>query len=152
MKSAVITYQDTVEEITSDQLLGFFVGWPSPPSPVTHLRLLKQSAYVILAREQETGSVIGFITAISDGVLAAYIPLLEVLPDYQGQGIGGQLVGRMLEKLKPYYMVDLFCDKDLQSFYEKRGLQRATGMVLRHYANQSGRPTLENDNARSVNG
>lgn len=144
MKHAVITYQDTIEMITSDQLQGFFVGWPAPPSPETHLRLLKQSAYVILAREQNTGDVIGFITSISDGILAAYIPLLEVLPDYQGQGIGRELVMRMLEKLKPYYMVDLFCDEDLQPFYEKLGLQRATGMVLRQYDNQAGEPNARN--------
>ncbi|MCF7798208.1 MAG: GNAT family N-acetyltransferase [Lentisphaeria bacterium] len=144
-------YQDTVENITSDQLQGFFVGWPSPPLPETHLRLLRQSAFVVMARDRATHRVIGFITAIADGVLSAYIPLLEVLPDYQGQGIGRQLVHRMLEKLKPYYMVDLFCDADLQPFYEKLGLQRATGIVLRHYENQAGCSMQANDNTMNFN-
>ncbi len=31
--------------------------------------------------------VVGFITAISDGVISAYIPLLEVLPKYQNMKI-----------------------------------------------------------------
>ena len=39
----------------------------------------------MLARD-DAGRVVGFVTAISDGVLSAYIPLLEVLPEYQGAG------------------------------------------------------------------
>jgi hypothetical protein len=32
----------------------------------------------------DNGRVIGFITAVTDKVLSAYIPLLEVLPAYRG--------------------------------------------------------------------
>ncbi|MFT4968487.1 MAG: ribosomal protein S18 acetylase RimI-like enzyme [Chitinophagales bacterium] len=32
--------------------------------------------------------VIGFINAISDKTLSAYLPLIEVLPSYQKQGVG----------------------------------------------------------------
>jgi predicted N-acetyltransferase YhbS len=66
--------------------------------------------------------VVGFITAISDGVLSAYIPLLEVLKPYQGQGIGGRLVQRMLDQLNGYYMIDLLCDPELESFYARFGM------------------------------
>ena len=59
--------------------------------------LLKNSAEVVLAVDEETGAVIGFINAVSDGVLSAYIPLLEVLPEYRGRGIGRALVKQMLE-------------------------------------------------------
>ena len=38
----------------------------------------------------------GFITATSDGALSAAIRLLEVLEAYQGQGIGSELLRRML--------------------------------------------------------
>ncbi|MBA2682288.1 MAG: GNAT family N-acetyltransferase, partial [Ktedonobacteraceae bacterium] len=77
-------------------------------------------------------------TAITDHVLCAYIPLLEVLPSYQGQGIGTELVRRMLEKLNNIYMVDLLCDPDLQPFYARAGMQPTTGMLLRNYRQQSG--------------
>ena len=33
----------TTEGISPEQLKGFFDGWPNPPSPETHLRLLKNS-------------------------------------------------------------------------------------------------------------
>lgn len=48
-----ITYQDTTDGIKSDNLNGFFVGWPNPPSPETHLRILKGSDYVVLAVSSE---------------------------------------------------------------------------------------------------
>jgi hypothetical protein len=38
--------------------------------------------------------VVGFITAISDGVLTAYVPFLEVLPAHRRQGVANpQLLG-----------------------------------------------------------
>jgi ribosomal protein S18 acetylase RimI-like enzyme len=136
----MISYRDTIEGIIPEQLYGFFVGWPNPPARETHLRLLRQSDAVVLAVDDETGNVVGFITAITDGVLAAYIPALEVLPAWQGQGIGQELVRRMLWALKDLYMIDLLCDEDVQAFYERLGFRRSQGMLIRNYANQSGRP------------
>ncbi len=139
----MIWYTDSTEGIAPADLTGFFAGWPNPPSPATHLRLLRGSHAVVLARDGEPGHdgrVVGFITAVADGVLAAYIPLLEVLPEYQQQGIGGELMRRMLDRLSDYYMVDLLCDTDLQPYYERFGMRRATGMFARTYERQSGRP------------
>ncbi|MBN1873740.1 MAG: GNAT family N-acetyltransferase [Anaerolineae bacterium] len=131
-------YLNSTEGITPDHLHGFFVNWPNPPTPGTHLRLLRNSDVVVLAVDTSTGQVVGFITAITDGVLAAYIPFLEVLPAYQHQGIGQTLVRRMLERLQDLYMIDLLCDADVQSFYEQFGMYPAGGMCLRNYARQSG--------------
>lgn len=78
--------------------------------------------------------------AISDGVLSAYIPLLEVLPDYRGRGIGTRIVTMMLDSLD-LYMVDLVCDDDLVPFYERLGLHRSSAMIRRRYDRQSGDPT-----------
>jgi len=127
----MISYTDSIESITTAKLHGFFVGWSNQPSPETHLKLLANSFKVVLARDDKTGNVVGFITAISDGVLSAYIPLLEVLPAYQGQGIGQELFRRMLDKLSGMYMVDLICDKELQSFYARFGMKPTNGMSIR---------------------
>lgn len=84
--------------------------------------------------------VVGFITAISDGVSCAYIPLLEVLPAYQGQGIGTNLMTRLLARLREHYMIDLLCDPEVQPFYAKVGMQPAVGMCVRNYGYQAGIP------------
>jgi len=134
----MIVYAETAETLTAQQLSGFFVGWPHPPTPETRLRLLEGSDEVVIAQDDAIGQVVGFITAITDGVLSAYIPLLEVLPAYQGQGIGSELVRRMLAKLADLYMVDLLCDPNMQPFYERLGMRPTTGMLRRNYDRQAG--------------
>ncbi|MCZ0703698.1 ribosomal protein S18 acetylase RimI-like enzyme [Natronobacillus azotifigens] len=131
-------YQDNLKGISSDMLNGFFVGWPDPPSTKTHLELLKKSSNVVVALNDNQTQVLGFITAISDGVLSAYIPFLEVLPEYQGQGIGEELVNQILKQLNRLYMVDLCCDDSLVPYYEKLGLLKTNGMCKRNYKMQSG--------------
>ena len=42
------------------------------------------------------------------------------------------------EQLKDFYAVDLLCDENLQPYYERRGMRRATGMFIRNYERQSG--------------
>jgi len=134
-----ISYTDSATGVTAERLRGFFVGWPNPPSPLAHVRLLAGSNHVVLAvGGAGTGNVVGFVTAISDGVLSAYIPLLEVLAAYQGRGIGSELMRLMLRRLRHLYMVDLLCDPELQPFYARLGMRPSTGMLLRNYACQAG--------------
>ncbi len=134
-----IIYQDNLDGITDQNLNGFFVGWPNPPSPQTHLQLLENSYAVALALHAGSNRVVGFANAISDGVLTAYIPLLEVLPDWQDRGIGSELVRRLTDELDELYMVDLCCDEELTPFYDRLGFSPTRGMILRNYEHQSGR-------------
>jgi GNAT superfamily N-acetyltransferase len=129
---------DSIEECTPENLKGFFVGWPNPPSPEKHLEILAGSDEIVLAIDDDTGRVVGFVNAISDRVLSAYIPLLEVLPEYQKQGIGRELMRRMLEKLDGFYMVDLISDERVRPFYEKFGMKASCGMCIRRFDKQSG--------------
>lgn len=134
----MVIYTDEIDNITPAHLTGpFFVGWPNPPAPPAHLRILQGSSQVMLAVDDETGQVVGFINALSDGVMAAFIPLLEVTPAYQGQGIGTELVRHMLEKLKHLYAIDLMADESVHSFYERFGMMRLSGLGLRNYDRQS---------------
>ena len=133
----MITYLESAENQSLDQLEGFFVGWPNPPSPAALLQILQSSDYVELARHESSGHIVGYITAISDGISCAYIPHLEVRPDYQGQGIGSELVRRLLARLDHLYMIDLTCDPDVQPFYQRLGMRPSTGMIIRNYGRQS---------------
>ena len=131
----MIRYTSNLKEIDPKQLSGFFDGWPNHPDPEAHLKILSGSFAVWLAFDNDR--CVGFINALSDGVFYAYIPLLEVLPDYKGKGIGRELVRRMLSDLKDMYAVDIVCDELLAPFYQKIGFSRCAGMVKRNHHNQS---------------
>jgi ribosomal protein S18 acetylase RimI-like enzyme len=130
----MLSYSDSATGVHSDQLAGFFVGWPVPPTAEQHLDILRGSSAVAVAVDD--GAVVGYATAISDGVLSAFIPLLEVLPAYQHQGIGTELVRRLLAQLDHLYMVDVCCDADLEPFYRRLGFRTLDrGMGLRRREN-----------------
>ena len=130
----MIVYTTELNDITADRLTGFFVGWRRPRSPEDHLEILKSSNRIVLAIDDDTGRMVGFINALTDGVQSAFIPLLEVLPEYQRRGIGTELVSRMLELLEGVPCVDLACDPEIQPFYERCGMVRSVGMAIRRYA------------------
>lgn len=127
----VAVYSTSADGVRPADLQGFFVGWPTAPSPERHLEILRGSDYVVLAREADGGRVVGFATAISDGVLSAFIPLLEVLPECRGRGIGTELVRLLLAELDDFYMVDLVCDPELETFYRRFEMELLSGMGLR---------------------
>ncbi len=133
-----IEYICGVKDLKHEQLQGFFVDWPNPPDSQTHLKILSNSHTVWLAFDGE--KCVGFINAISDNVFYAFIPLLEVLPEYQKHGIGAELVRHMTESLKGMYAIDLLCDESVAAFYEKKGYSQAIGMSKRNYQNQNGNP------------
>ena len=81
---------------------------------------------------QAGDELVGFVTAVSDGVLAAYIPLLEVRREWRGHGVGTELVHRLLAQLEGFYMVDAVCDPDLIPFYERFGMSPLAGLALRN--------------------
>ncbi|HTY29410.1 MAG TPA: GNAT family N-acetyltransferase [Mycobacterium sp.] len=130
----MLEYLEIADGLRPDQLSGFFVGWPNPPSMEQHLELLRRSHAVEIAVED--AAVVGFATAISDGVLSAFIPFLEVLPSHQHRGIGTELVQRLLAQLDHLYMVDVCCDDNLDPFYQRFGFQTLDrGMGLRRREN-----------------
>jgi len=135
----MVQYRHSAEGIQPTQLRGFFEGWPTPPTPETHLRILEGSDVVVLAiTDTPAPRVVGFATAITDGILAASIPLLEVLPDHRGRGIGREVIKSLLARLDHLYMIDVTGDPDLLPFYTKLGMTASTGACLRNYAHQAG--------------
>ena len=130
----MIYYTDDLAPVREDMLQGFFAGWPRRPSTRQHLAVLRGSYRSVVAIDDADGRVVGFVNMLSDGVLTAFIPWLEVLPGYQGQGVGGELMRRILEGTDGFYSVDLVCDEALVPYYERFGMLSASSAVLRHPA------------------
>lgn len=128
----MITYRPTAEGVTVGQLEPFFVGWSAPPSLEHRVRILNAAHEVVTAWDGD--ALVGFITALTDGVYAAFIPLLEVVPTHQGRGIGAALTQRMVDRLRNVYSIDLVCDPDVSEFYTKLGGTELVGIGWRNRA------------------
>lgn len=133
-----IKYSIKKKDIIGLEMEGFFEGWPKKPSKKVLQKSIENAGYVVLAIDTEKNKLIGYITALTDDVLSAYIPFLEVEKNYQKQGIGRTLVKKMVEQLNHLYMIDLVCDKEKASFYSEAGFKSWHAMIKRNYDNQSG--------------
>lgn len=63
----MIVYETSAEGLRASDLDGFFVGWPVQPSRERRLRAVQGSDRVVFARDDETGRIVGFVTALEDG-------------------------------------------------------------------------------------
>lgn len=131
-----IIYTNELNKLTPENLTGFFKGWSNHPNCETHLKILNNSYFVWLAFDKD--KCVGFINALSDGIFYSFIPLLEVLPEYQGKGIGSELVSLMNVSLDGMYAIDVICDESVATFYEQKSFKKSVAMIKRNYKNQSG--------------
>jgi GNAT superfamily N-acetyltransferase len=86
-------------------------------------KMLAGTQVVIALAETETGRLVGFCRVISDGIYRAM--LLDVMVDeqYQGQGLGRQLIDVLVahHQVENVEVVWLCCDPKMVPFYEKWG-------------------------------
>ncbi len=69
--------------------------------------------------------LIGLGNAISDGCLVVYYSHLLVRPDYQGMGVGTEIMKRLMEEYKDFHQHMLVADGRAIEFYRKCGFTRA---------------------------
>ena len=82
---------------------------------------ISDSYYAVSAYEDN--KLIGFGRVVSDGVLHAMIYELIVHPDYQGEGIGSNILNMLVDKClgKNIRDIQLFCARGKKTFYENHG-------------------------------
>jgi GNAT superfamily N-acetyltransferase len=98
-------------------------GWSSAEKAAELRNGLHNSDSLLSAWANE--ELVGLGNAISDGYLVVYYPHLLVLPEYQGQGIGTELMKRLMEKYQGFHQHILVADGRAIEFYQKSGFSRA---------------------------
>jgi GNAT superfamily N-acetyltransferase len=123
-------------------LEGLPAGWPNPPSPATLLKSMTGCDLCLLAVDDAAEQVVGLITGLTEGTLVLFVWLLEVREGWQQEGIGSELVRRLLDAAGPIYQVQLITDRKTQPFYERLGLttddELLVGMAKIDYERQNG--------------
>ena len=82
---------------------------------------LMTSYYHVAVYENE--ELVGYIDCVSNGVTDAYIQDLMVHPDYQGKGVGTELMNKMIKYLKEQriYIISVVFEERLKRFYDRFG-------------------------------
>ncbi len=90
-------------------------------------RVLDNSWYIVSA--YYNGTMVGTGRMITDGLLHAMIFDMIVAPDYQGKGVGAEILKILVDKCKKQKIRDiqLFCAKGKSGFYKKHGFSERPG-------------------------
>ncbi len=99
------------------------VQWSAARKPDRLVRALRRSHSVVTAWVR--GSLVGLGNALSDGSLVVYYPHMLVLPEFQGRGIGRELMKRLMKRYRGFHQHILIAEAKAVSFYRKCGFKRA---------------------------
>ncbi|MEL6909185.1 MAG: GNAT family N-acetyltransferase [Cyanobacteria bacterium J06598_4] len=112
--------------VTAKQLneLCVAVGWSS--RPLAKLQQAIEHSFICITAwhtDQEQKRLIGFVRVVADGVYQATLLDVAVHPDFQGRGIGRNIVQTAIKQLNAAQIVDitLFASPQLTDFYHQLG-------------------------------
>jgi GNAT superfamily N-acetyltransferase len=127
----MIEYRDAPGHVDLGQLAHLFesVGWHHRTrDPERLAQMVRGSMYGVSAFDGD--KLVGFARAISDGAFNAYVSTVAVLSKCQRQGIGRELIRRLLEGCEHVQFV-LHAGPDAQPFYLECGFRHAPDMLRR---------------------
>lgn len=112
-----ITYKDT-KEFKAQELQDLFlsVHWVSGYHPEKLVIAMKNSGTVYSA--WDGNKLVGLANVLDDGIMSAYIHYVLVDPDYQCNGIGKELINRIIKTYGSYLRILLVANDNNMGFYE----------------------------------
>ena len=117
----MITYSEE-KKFTKEQVQQLFlsVNWVSGNSPERLYKALMNSSTVLTVWDDD--KLVGLTRVFDDTEMLAQIHYVLVHPDYQGQGIAGEMIEHIKEKYKNFlYIEGMPEDKANVPFYVKHG-------------------------------
>lgn len=118
--------------IKLEQLHALFrqTGWAEDRSIEGIQTMLEGTAVVLGAWEDDR--LIGFARTITDGIYRGLIDDVVVEKSRRGQGIGSELMQRLLERLTEIGIEEIFlrCGGDVVPFYQRHGFKITRGVMM----------------------
>jgi ribosomal protein S18 acetylase RimI-like enzyme len=126
----IVVAAHAVRPIGADQVLALYgiQGW-WPDRTAEQVRDVLDSGPAVGAWRDDR--LVGFVRAVSDGALRAYLEDVLVAPEFRDAGLGRALIAAILGLLQPIPVISLFCEPGLAAFYEAAGF-RLTRQVILH--------------------
>lgn len=126
----------TNPKLTVDQVLPLYeaIGWTNYTADPERLQTgLDQTLFLRVAYDGDR--IVGLLRAVGDGATILFIQDILVLPAYQRQGIGRQLLTDCLEAYKGIYQCHLLTDQTpkTKAFYEGLGFVTVASLACQAY-------------------
>lgn len=112
------------KELEAKELQDLFmsVEWSSGHFPEKLEAAMRNYETVFTAWDGDR--LVGLVSAMDDGVMTAYVHYLLVRPEYQGLGIGKELLEKVKETYRDYLRIVLNSYDKACGFYEKCGFKK----------------------------
>jgi ribosomal protein S18 acetylase RimI-like enzyme len=125
-----LTWTHSLEAVDWDELSALYRAAPlGDKKPADLKTVFSNSRFRCLVYED--GKLVGAGRALADGVDCAYLCDIAVLPSHQRQGIGRQLVSKLVELLRGHRKIILYAAPGKEPLYLKLGFKRMkTAMAI----------------------
>jgi predicted N-acetyltransferase YhbS len=120
----MITYDSEIRPTDAEQLHTLLsqTYWANNRSLAT-VKASIQASLVVFARDED-GHLIGSARAVTDGVTFSWICDVVVDPNHRGQGVGKELVSRLLDDKRIKGTRKILVTKDAQGLYAQFGFRK----------------------------
>ena len=125
-----LVWKRSIEGVNWDELSALYRAAPLGDKKPDHLRkVFSNSLFVAFVYDGDR--LVGAGRALTDGSDCSYICDIAFLPDYQGAGLGKQMVGDLVERSRGHRKIILYAVPGKEPFYKKFGfLRMKTAMAI----------------------
>jgi GNAT superfamily N-acetyltransferase len=125
-----LQWNDSIESINWDELSNLYRIAPLGNKKASDLATVFTNS-MFRCFVYDGGQLIGAGRALADGIDCAYLADIAVHPDYQGRGIGKEIVERLRDLSKHHRKIILYAAPGKDQFYLKLGFKRMqTAMAI----------------------
>lgn len=123
-------WSDSLDNLDWDELSALYLAAPlGSKSPAWLRTAFGNSKFRCFVRDG--GKLVGAGRALADGVDCSYICDVAILPSHQGQGLGRQIVAKLVELSRGHRKIILYSVPGKEDFYRGLGFRKmATAMAI----------------------
>ena len=120
-----VVWTDSLEGVDWDELAALYRSAPLGDKRAADLRLVFSNS-LFRCFAFESGSIVAAGRVLADGLDCAYLCDVAVLPSHQGQGLGKEVIARLVERSKSHSKIFLYAVPGKEPLYAKFGFKRMT--------------------------
>lgn len=126
-----LTWTDHSRDVDWNELSRLYRLAPLGDKPPDTLRTVFGNSRFQFFVHDEAGRLVAAGRALADGADCSYICDVAVLPEFQGSGLGRELVARLVEASRGHKKIILYSVPGKEGFYRRLGFRRLlTGMAI----------------------